>query len=520
MDYTSNLKQGATEALTRFRVAGLSARLAAVALLVLLARASPADASWTRLTAGNLVIVGDGSAREVRDVADRLELFRSVVGRALGREATTLPVPTVVLAFRNARSFAPFAPLYQGRPVRVAGYFIGGDDVNYIALNGEDHRAAYSVVCHEFAHALVSHMAANPPAWLDEGLAGFYETFAPTDDGRGAVIGAPNRESLQELRNGSWIPLSELLVVDRETSTYNEGRRRTLFYAQSWALVHYLTFGQSQRSAQFRQYLAALGTMAPQADAFREAFGDVDALEGELREYVKRTGLSAVKVDADAATAIVAARSPEPLADEEAAAYLGDALARLGRIEDARRLLRETLAAAPRAGRAMSVLGVLEIQSGNDTVAMPLLEQAASFAPEVASVQSAYGRALVRRAERGGPDEAALYRRASAILARALELDPGDVPTSVTLAAVLLSSGIEAGRAVDLMRRVVQVMPGQENYRLLLARALAAHGEYAQAIELLGPLVARGSRPEMRETAREVLGAVAAAAQPPVSGRP
>jgi cytochrome c-type biogenesis protein CcmH/NrfG len=151
---------------------------------------------------------------------------------------------------------------------------------------------------------------------------------------------------------------------------------------------------------------------------------------------------------------------------------------------------------------------------------MALLERAAEIAPDAASVQSAYGRALVRRAERNPSDEAALYGRAVSVLTRALELDRASVPTAVTLAAVLLSRGTDAARAVDLMRRVVQSMPGRENYRLLLARALAAHGDYAAAIDLLGPLVARASRPEMREAARELLGQVAAAAQPSVSGRP
>jgi hypothetical protein len=46
----------------------------------------------------------------------------------------------------------------------------------------------------------------------------------------------------------------------------------------------------------------------------------------------------------------------------------------------------------------------------------------------------------------------------------------------------------------------------------MLARAHAARGDYSAATALLGPLVARGSRPEMREAARDLLGDVAAAA--------
>jgi hypothetical protein len=45
----------------------------------------------------------------------------------------------------------------------------------------------------------------------------------------------------------------------------------------------------------------------------------------------------------------------------------------------------------------------------------------------------------------------------------------------------------------------------------MLARALAMQGDYREASALLGPLVARASRPEMREAARELLGQIAAA---------
>ncbi len=160
----------------------------------------------------------------------------------------------------------------------------------------------------------------------------------------------------------------------------------------------------------------------------------------------------------------------------------------------------------------MAALGLVEMQDGNDAAALPLLEQAASLAPGDAWVQSAFGRALVRRAEQGGPDEAALYVRAREVLTRALTLDRANVPAAVTLAAVLLSQGTDADLAVDLLQRVVRVMPGRENYRLMLARAHAARGDYSAATALLGPLVARGSRPEMREAARDLLGDVAAAA--------
>lgn len=484
------------------------ARIAVTLMVAVAACATPraAAAEWTRLTSEHFVFVGDASERQIRAVAVRLEQFRSAVARALAADTLGTQVPTVVLVFRNARSFQPFGPVYQGRPVAVAGYFAGSDDVNYVAVNGEQEAAAYGLIFHEFAHALSGLAMAGPPAWLDEGLAEFYESFELRDEGQAALLGAPNRDDLRLLQRAGLMPLAELFAVERDSHTYNEGDRRSLFYAQSWALVHYLTFGSAERGAQFRRYLELLARATPAADAFTQVFGaETAALEQELREYVTRNGLAAVRVDLERFTGAAGSWKASRIGEPEAAGYLGDAMARLGRVADARAYLQRAVAADAGAARATAALGLVEMQGGDDTVALPLLERAAALAPGDAWVQSAYGRALVRRAEQGSPADEAGYARARDVLTHALDLDRSDVPAAVTLAAVLLSQGTDPAMAVELLQPVVRAMPGRENYRLMLARAHAAHGDYASATALLGPLVARGSRPEMREAARELL---------------
>ena len=36
------------------------------------------------------------------------------------------------------------------------------------------------------------------------------------------------------------LPVAQLLAVDETSALYNEGERRSIFYAESWALTHYL----------------------------------------------------------------------------------------------------------------------------------------------------------------------------------------------------------------------------------------------------------------------------------------
>jgi hypothetical protein len=57
--------------------------------------------------------------------------------------------------------------------------------------------------------------------------------------------------------------MRELLAIDQRSPVYNEGSRRGVLYAQSWALVHYLTFANPERMKQFRQFLASVRSLGP-----------------------------------------------------------------------------------------------------------------------------------------------------------------------------------------------------------------------------------------------------------------
>ena len=488
----------------------------AVALLIALGLfASPrtASARWTRLSSEHFVFVGDVSERDMRDIARRLEQFREVVGRMFSQEATSTPVPTVVVVFQNDRSFTPFKPVFQGKPVAVAGYFVGTEDVNYIAVNAAQDSAAYGVIFHEYAHFLIRNAVGNADPWVNEGLAQLYQTFESRNGGKGAMLGMPSVESLRILQaSAALLPIGQLIAVQPDSPMYNEGDRRGLFYAESWALVHYLTFGAPTRTGQLKTYLGAVLEGVPAAEAFAQAFGsDTAGLERELATYIRSLQLNALRIDFDQRIMAGGVSPGEVIPDEEAAGYLGDMMARMNRADEARAYLRKTIESHANAARAIAALGLLELRATNDDVAFPLLERAASLAPDVATIQSAFGRALTRRADRGWADEDALYARARTVLGRALELEPDNVSTMVTLAEVEMGSGADPVRAVMLVQQALTASPGREEYRLMLAQALAMNGDYRGASNVLGLLMERGSRLQIREAAREALARVAEA---------
>jgi hypothetical protein len=237
--------------------------LQSLAFLLCVAAPDPAGAEWRRVDSPNFVVVGEVGTRELRDMAVKFEGFRETLSRVLIEGATATPVPTVVIVFSSDRAFTPVKPRYNGKPIEAAGYFMPRQDANYIAIVADGRQDRLNIVFHEYAHLITSNTARNVPTWLSEGLAEYYSTFEVTKGGQQALLGRPVGEHLDLLREARLLSLDELLNVDSRSSLYNEGNRRSIFYAQSWALTHLILLGQPTRTKALLAYLTSVAEGTP-----------------------------------------------------------------------------------------------------------------------------------------------------------------------------------------------------------------------------------------------------------------
>jgi tetratricopeptide (TPR) repeat protein len=472
----------------------------------------PAEASakWTRLTSTNFVFVGDADEARIRRVAERLEQFRAAMMRVLPNAVADSPVPTTVFVFRDAPSFAPYRGGPRGQTVDATGYFLAYPDTNVIALNLASFEQALSTVFHEYTHALVSNTVGPVPLWIGEGLAELYESFEEHSGGKAALIGVPlsDHVALLRLPTVSLMPLVDLLAVTEDSPVYNERIRRGVFYAQSWALTHYLTFGSAERAGQLSTYLERVQGGTPSKAAFRQSMGDLQALERELREYTRLLNFNVLRFEFGETPARAVVARGVVLDQPEADGYLADLLARIGREAQARTVLRRALEQKSGTARAALALGLLEMRRGQINLALPLLERAATAAPSDGFAQSSYGRALLARHRAlsdTDPAARSTLALARSVLQRAATLMPGTADILVQAARAELLSDDDAANARELLERAVRLAPSREAYRLMLAQALIRQGDVERAADVLAPLVAPGSRADVRDMARQLL---------------
>jgi len=234
--------------------------LPAMLLGVLLSTSSPAaeQSPWLEIHSAHFTVITDAGDKRGREVALRFEQMRAVFATLLMKDRLNEPLPLTILAFKNDKNYYQTAPLHQGQPIEVPGFFLPGEDRNFIILNLFEEES-WRAVAHNFAHLLLNYNYPPVPGWFDEGLAEYFSSIRV--DNKQVDIGSDpelqssftedllqnQREvrnppkSLTELLGGQvWLALPDLLTMKHDTSTYTEGTHHTLFYAQSWMTVHYL----------------------------------------------------------------------------------------------------------------------------------------------------------------------------------------------------------------------------------------------------------------------------------------
>ena len=321
--------------------------LTVLALVLCALRAPAAEPNpWLEIHSAHFAVITDAGEKKGREVAFRFEQMRAVFGTLLGKERINQPVPLTILAFKNDKFYYQLAPLRGGQPIEVPGFFLPGEDQDFIVLNMSEDEP-WCAVAHDFAHMLLNYNYPPAQGWFDEGMAEYFSSIR-LDNHQVELGGDPELQasvkedlignqrethppkSLTELLGAQvWIALPDLFAMKHDTSTYNEGTHHTLYYAESWMVIHYLLHGK--KLAEIGNYFnLVLNQHTPVEDAIQKAFGMPSVqLEQAVKEYFHSQGTLLNAVDTarqkttdlarNAADAGQDYRFPSPVAPDDSA---------------------------------------------------------------------------------------------------------------------------------------------------------------------------------------------------------
>ena len=459
--------------------------------------------TWVSVRTKNFSLVGNASEKDVRKVASKLEQFREVFTQVFPNAKFNTPVPTTVVVFKNRNSYAPFSP----RP-GSSGYFQAGPDVNYIALTNEsDSEDVFSIIFHEYTHLLVENTFPNAPLWFNEGLAEYYSTFSISGDQK-VVLGMPVAHHVFKLRETNMLPLRTLFAVDHKSPHYNEKNKTSIFYAQSWALMHYLIIGKAGRSEQLGKFMELLNFKVPLERAFQEAFGTTfEAMEKDLRNYIQQDRYNVTRGHFERKLELDTNFQTKALTEAEGQAYLGDLLLHSYR-KDAYTYLEKALQLDPNLAMAHTSLGMAYFREGKIKEARASLERAVAANSQNYLAHYYYAETLSRantdRPSIGGylPEVAAKIREH---LQKAIALRPDFHESYNLLAFVNLVTGKDIDQSIDSLKRILSTSPGLHHIRYMLAQLYLHKNENKTAREMLEQVTKSSADEETRSRAENLL---------------
>jgi hypothetical protein len=312
----------------------------------------------------NFIIVSNAGEKEARQTAIRMEQIRALFRRSLAIAGERKSPVITTLAVKNEDSMRELLPEYWAKGhVHLAGIFTYRWNVYYAAANltagGEN---PLKTIYHEYYHFLTVPYFPNLPTWLAEGLADFYGDTVIKE--KEAIIGEGNPNLIFELRTNPIIPLDVLFKVDQSSPYHNEEKKTGVFYAESWALTHYLVIGDRMaHRPMFLNYLSALGQGKNASEAAVIAFGDLGKLQSQLEACIHNSRYLEFKTEAPPVPPDATLKA-WALSDAEADAYRGGFEVIRGIPEEAKPLLQQAVQLDPKLALAYQNLALAQLMTG------------------------------------------------------------------------------------------------------------------------------------------------------------
>jgi tetratricopeptide (TPR) repeat protein len=460
---------------------------------------------WVEVRSTHFVVASNAGEADARGVAEDFEQIRALFHGTFPELRVDPAQQIMIVAARDEATMRTLAPEEWGdeQHIRPSGLFHSDGEKDYVVLRLDAQgTTAYHTVYHEYTHALLHLNFTQLPVWLSEGVAEFFgnSTIGPQE----ARTGTVDKTHLYVLSKSAWLPIETLLDVRESSPYYNEQNPASIFYAESWAVVHYLLLDPEARREQLlRKFLLGWNLTGDRVGAGRQAFGDLAKFDETVKRYVKQANWRAGVVLPGQAFAKVdfAIRT---LAPAEVLALRGDFFVRRQHMEAARPLLEEGVALGPDIAATHEALGFYYFR--NSDFAAADKEMSKAIALGSSSFMAFYCRGVLRLRDLSESEESTENARVA--LEKAARLNPMYAPTFEALTQAYSRSAGTQPKALEDAETAVKLDPESRSYKTNLAYVLLNNGRAADARMVAEKLAATAGSEAETKTARSILNAI------------
>ena len=436
--------------------------------------------NWIEVRSPHFIVLSNAGEKDGRHVAAQFENIRALFHTAFSKARVDPGKPTIIFALRNEDSLKIFLPSYGTNPnaKKLAGLFLARPDMNFALVRMDAPSTSgneYHTVYHEYTHSILRMNFRGLPLWLDEGLAEFYGSTQ--FDSHSASFGMADANLLRTLQRDNLIPVATLVSVDASSPLYNAREHSGMFYAESWAIVHYFMLSpEAKKDALLDKFLASLQSTDDPIEAARQSFGDLKKLADKLETYARQSTFyfARLPIESGLSEKDFTAR-PLPLA--EAMTQEANFLMRNGSLSEALNLLHQAEDADHSLAALHEALGYYHYLRSDNENADKEFDQAISLDPKNAA--SYYYKAEILYRKSGyHKDTTPIIRD---YLEKAIGFDANFAPAHAFLCIAYTEEDETKPKAIAEAKRAIELEPGNLAYYVDLGRAALANGKTADA---------------------------------------
>jgi hypothetical protein len=427
--------------------------------------------AWIEIRSPHFTVKSNATEKLARGIARQFEEIRAAFQEAFPELRVDPGKPMIVLAVKDEESMKTLLPEFwqvEGG-VHPSGLYVTSFDENFAILRVDvtaTEENPYQALYHEYAHAILRLNYRELPAWLSEGMSDFLGNTIVT--GTDVELGHLNATELKLLQRSALMPIDTLMKVDKASALYNEKDRASIFYAEAWALVHYLSLDpEGSKNEPLIRYLKAYEESDDASAAGRHAFGDLVELEKKLQHYAGQKTFRSQRLKS--ALAISDADfSMRAISRAEALVAEADFLQHNLHEREAQPLLAEAVALEPKLAALHAYLGYVKYIHFYDEEAEKEFSEAERLDPK--DFRPVFYLAELNYRKKGFSPQ--MTPQIVASLERTLQLNDSFAPAYAFLSIAYLQEPETRPKALDAALKASALEPTSMAYAVNAANAL------------------------------------------------
>jgi tetratricopeptide (TPR) repeat protein len=466
---------------------------------------------WIEVKSAHFTLMSNAGDGRTRKLAWQLEQLRGALTALWSWMKPDLNKPLRILVLKDENSMRQFAPEYWERRggVRPASLWLTGPDQHYLAVRA-DVEVDDQITLNPYLSAYFSYgglvldqsIDAELPFWFMRGFTGILSNTIVREDR--VLFGPIIPWHINALRDLPRLPLAKLVTITRRSPELKQSEFLETYDAQTWALVHYLLFGdQGKRAPQLAAFVRLAAEGKDPVAAFTEALGPIDAVEGGLLIYVQRSLFAYQQVRVD----VSVQREKFPVRQIPAA-----------EVASTKALFHAVMNRPAESRAAIAEARKLDAKDATSYAAEALVLDREKKREEA---KVAYAKAV----ELGTTSAYAHYRLAGltwqptpskdtlaeveGLLSKAVDRNVRYAAAYAWLGDVRVSLGNPDG--IGLIRRAITLEPRETSHRLRAASVMLRQGKPAEARADAQAALTLAETDEERRSAQELLDAIAKA---------